>query len=210
MLSVTSNAGRATTNAAVPEGNGRRHIRLSIFQTFSEVLVRAGWQLAWLTYQFLEGISTIIILGIVWDSEYCIQQPLRPWILLYSGRLVFRIPLSVYFIIARMRQQNIPAWINIVDGLLLVYLIFIWFWGNLWFYSSSVCESTAPISYFYAVALISLVYVWFFIPLLIFLGACFCYPLLRLTCKSTLHHLQLLNCNQYAHVESAKQEQLKG
>lgn len=185
MISNSSNAGRAPTNpaaaAAAALGNGRRQVRVNALRVLGEILERAPWQLAWLTYQLFECVATIIILGVVWNSEYCNQQPLRPWILLYSGRLVFRIPLSIFFINhARMRQQSVPAWISLLDALLLVYLIFIWFLGNLWFYSSSVCRLTAPVSYYYAVTLISLVYFCFAIPLLLCLGTCFCFPLLLL------------------------------
>jgi len=165
--------------------HGHRRVLMNTLQILNEVRERAPWQLAWLVYQVAELITSTTVLSIVWQTEQCTQQPLKPWIMLYSGRLIARIPLTVAFInYARIGQLRIPTWLNLVDTVLLIYMMFTWFLGNLWFYSSTVCRTTAPISYIYAVVLIGLIYLYLSIPIIFCIGMCLCFPLI-LICMHT-------------------------
>ncbi|KMS64621.1 hypothetical protein BVRB_018410 [Beta vulgaris subsp. vulgaris] len=176
-MQTSSGRGPATNTApAITVANGRRRVRVNAWHALNEIRERAPWLLAWLIYEVAECLTTIVILSQVWNIEYCIDHPMRRWLLLYSGRLVLRIPLSIYFINnARIGRTSVPAWISLIDALQMIYLIFIWFLGNLWFYSWSECRHTGPVSYYYAVTLISLVYFCFAIPLLLCLATCFCF-----------------------------------
>jgi len=122
-----------------------------------------------------EMIATAIVVSVTWrkgrENDQC--NRIRNWLIVFSSRLLFWLPISI--LTFRKRQRNEPttqidkihSWIHI--------LTFLWFIiGQSWIYSGDCTEAKGL--WIYALVLIILVYVYLALPIVFMLSCCLCLP----------------------------------
>ena len=138
---------------------------LNFAQTMSRKL-----QYIFIAYSILELAGTITVLVLNWEKP-C-NQPLQLFIGVHSARLLYYLP--QYF----QRIRGIPETQDDIRRKSLINLLqFGWFIvGQSWFFDAESCRRTAPILYYWTMAMVITTYLVMLAPLLLLLGICFCLP----------------------------------
>eukprot|EP00478_Filoreta_tenera_P001208 GABV01001222.1.p1 GENE.GABV01001222.1~~GABV01001222.1.p1 ORF type:complete len:198 (+),score=51.29 GABV01001222.1:35-595(+) len=98
-----------------------------------------------------ELTATIVVLALTWDQQ-C-DAPLHTWILLFSGRLLFLVPLWVHrFRLARAEQDTRKMREFIKYANVFTFILFIL--GQTWVYGSETCTNTAHTLFVYCIVLV--------------------------------------------------------
>jgi len=123
----------------------------------------------------LDMIETTTVLAIGWN-ETC-GQPLKYWLLVYTGRQLIVIPLRIFV----FRMRNNPNTERRMMGLQILrvmsILTFISFLvGQSFLFTGKSCQNSAPVLWYYCLTVIIIVYISLALPFLIVLAICICLP----------------------------------
>jgi len=159
-------------NSDVREDN--QQIQQNVHSSIAEVREQSPRVLyIYLTWATIEIIATTTILLLYW-SQPC-DKPLRWFLLGFTLRFLLLVPLNLH------RFQRLRAGFNaettrrllvLFDFLALGLFIF----GQAWLFQSETCVTTAPVLYWYTVAIIIAVYITIALPIVLLLGLCLCWP----------------------------------
>jgi len=153
-----------------PQGQDRQEeVRLNVIGTVSNMARILKFVIA---YGFVECILTAIIIQHRSRVGGHCSMPLHVWCIVHSARWVISLP---YFI-RRLKgyeirpfEENLMGW-NRLFGL-------VWFlMAHAWIYNASECRSTDTAVYYYSIALLSMVYLYYLALPLLLLSICLCLP----------------------------------
>lgn len=156
----------------------RRQNRRLVQQNMQENLQDAREQSprylgAYICWAFVEAVATTVMLLLYWGSP-C-DKPLRWFLLVFALRFVVSVPLTVHRFRALRAGDDAELSKYLLSWLDLVY--FVWFVaGNVWVFGSDTCRDTAPQVWWYALAVVSVVWLSLCLPLIVLLALFACFP----------------------------------
>lgn len=155
--------------------SGARPVQANVAADLSEVHRQSSKVIAILLIVWLaELICTITIVSL--NAHKDCDRPLLLWICVFSARLFIIAPLTLRTFWRHRHDLPQEEWTLKTEQTLRL-IFFLWFiMGQVWTYSSQHCSETAPSLYIYAIVLISLVYFYTLLPLVILLAICICLP----------------------------------
>jgi len=122
-----------------------------------------------------ELITTVLVVSLTWregsGNEQCTR--LRGWIIVFTSRLVFQLPLSMLSFRKRQRNESVTR----IDKILtwIKILTFLWFIiGQSWIYSGACKEP--KILWIYILVIIIIFYIQLLFPIILLLSFCLCLP----------------------------------
>lgn len=123
----------------------------------------------------IELIATVLVVSLTWregsGNEQCTR--LRAWIIVFTSRLVFLLPLTMLSFRKRQRNESVARIEKILNWIKI--LTFLWFIiGQSWIYSGACKEP--KILWIYILVTIIIVYVQLSFPIILLVSFCLCLP----------------------------------
>jgi len=123
----------------------------------------------------IELIATVLVVSLTWregaGNEQCTR--LRGWIIVFSSRLVFLLPLTMLSFRKRQRNESVARIEKVLNWIKI--LTFLWFIiGQSWIYSGACKEP--KILWIYILVTIIIFYLQLSFPIIILISFCLCLP----------------------------------